>query len=241
MNGVRVIIVEDEPLIAADLNNQLRKAGIEVLAIFESGEEILAHLKTEEPDLILMDVRLFGDLDGVDTAHEINKRHDIPILFLTANTDHATFNRAKLTFPHGFLSKPFRIKDVLHALELALELDIEPSDGEIQETEKYLPDRVFIRKQEYLHKVMYQEILYLEADRAYCKVVTEKNTFMLSQTLGKIEQKIRVPYLLRVHRSFIINIQNVDKISDGYVHLNKHRIPVSRSHRDQLARVFNTF
>jgi len=240
MKGARVIIVEDEPLVAVDLRNQLQKAGLEVMAIFESGEEIIAHLKIEEPDIILMDVRLFGDLDGVDTAHEINKRHDIPILFLTANTDHTTFNRAKLTFPHGFLSKPFRIRDVLHSIELALETSIEEKEIDSDSSEKYLADRVFIRKQEFLYKVMYQEILFMEADRAYCKIVTEKNDFTLSQTLGKIEQKIKVPYLLRVHRSFIINVQNVDKISEGYVHINTHRIPVSRAHRDELARVFNT-
>ncbi len=241
MKDVRVIIVEDEPLVAADLKNQLRKAGLDVVAMFESGEEIIAYLKGDDADVILMDVRLYGPLDGIDTAHEINKRHNIPILFLTANTDNQTFKRAKLTFPHGFLSKPFRIKDVLHSIELALEESESLEETASESSEKYLPDRVFIKKNEYLHKVMYHDILYIEADRAYCKIVTLENSFTLSQTLKKIEDRIKVPYLLRVHRSFIINTHNVDKISEGFVYINEHRIPVSRSYREALGKVFDTF
>ncbi len=240
MSQVKVIIVEDEPLVAADLRNQLHKANYQVLDIFESGEDLLNALEELQPEIILMDVQLYGELDGVDTAHEVNKRFDIPVLFLTANTDKTTFRRAKLTFPHGFLSKPFRIKDVLHSIELALEMNAEDQEAE-DSSEKYLIDRVFIRKQEFLHKVMYEDILFIEADRAYCKIVTADNTFTLSQTLKKIEDKIKVPYLLRVHRSFVVNTQNVDKISEGYVYIGKHRIPVSRSHRDELSKIFETF
>ena len=239
MDRIKVVIVEDEPLVAFDLKKQLEKTGMAVSDIFESGEEVLESLKQSVPDIILMDVRLYGSLDGIDTAHEINKHYEVPILFLTANTDSGTFNRAKLTFPHAFLSKPFRIHDVLHAIELALEM----SDGGSGEShsEKYLSDRVFIKSSEYLQKVMYAEILYLEAEGAYTNIITEEKKYVISQTLKKVESKIEVPYLLKIHRSFIINIQNVDKISDGFVHIGKHRIPVSRTHRDELYKMLNIF
>jgi len=239
MERIKVIIVEDEPVVAFDLKRQLEKTGLKVIEVFESGEEILAYLKDELPDIILMDVRLYGSLDGVDTAHEINKKYNIPILFLTANTDTDTFNRAKLTFPHAFLSKPFRIKDVMHAIDLALEIDDQPSGQD--QSEKYLPDRVFIRTNDYLQKVMYEDILYIEAEGAYTKIVTAEKDFLISQTLKIIVSKIQVPFLLKVHRSFIVNTQNVDKISEGYVCIGDHRIPVSRAHRDELNRVFNVF
>ena len=90
---------------------------------------------------------------------------------------------------------------------------IDTAEEETSESsEKYLPDRVFIKKNEYQHKVMYEDILYVEADRAYCRIVTLENSFTLSQTLKKIEDRIKVPYLLRVHRSFIINTQNVEQL-----------------------------
>lgn len=239
MAGVKIIIVEDEPLVALDLKRQLEKTGFEVIQVFESGEEILEFLKQEQPDIILMDIQLFGALDGIDTAHQINKNYEIPILFLTANTDKTTFNRAKLTFPHAFLSKPFRIKDVLHSIELAMDMEKEDA-GSIQ-SEKYLTDRVFIRTNEYLQKVMYDKILYLEAEGAYTKIATEDRDFLVSQTLKKVEERIQASFLLKVHRSFIINIKNVDKLSEGYVHIGDIRIPVSRAHKEELVRVFNMF
>lgn len=239
MNTIKVIIVEDEPVVAFDLKRQLEKSGLEVTDLFESGEEILAHLNEMVPDIILMDVNLIGSLDGIDTAHEINKKYRIPILFLTANTDRDTFNRAKLTFPHAFLSKPFRLTDVLHAIDLALELNSDTPNEEL--TERYLADRVFIKSKDHLQKVMYDQILYLEAEGAYTKIVTSDKNFMVSQTLKNTEAKIKVPYLLRVHRSFVVNTENVDKISEGYVHIGNKRIPVSRAHRDDLNKVFNIF
>jgi DNA-binding LytR/AlgR family response regulator len=239
MDGIKVVIVEDEPLVAFDLKKQLEKTGMFVSGIFESGEEVLDSLKKDVPDIILMDVRLYGSLDGIDTAHEINKYHDVPILFLTANTDSSTFNRAKLTFPHAFLSKPFRIHDVLHAIELALEM--KDDDAAESHAEKYLPDRVFIKNNDFLQKVMYDQILYLEAEGAYTKIITEDKNYVVSQTLKKVESKIQVPYLLKIHRSFIINTKNVDKISEGFAHIGKHRIPVSRAHRDALYKMFNIF
>ena len=237
----RVVIVEDEPIVAFDLKRQLTKEDFDVLTICESGEEILEFLRRDVPDVILMDIRLFGDRDGIDTAREINQQYDIPILFLTANTDQETFRRAKLTFPHGFLSKPFRIKDVVYAITLALES--QPKAHKVQDDSsiKYLGDRVFVRKNEFLHKVMFHDILFIEADRAYCKIVTEKESFTLSQTLKRLEDKIEAPYLIRVHRSFIANVRNVDKMTEGFLHIGQHRVPVSRAHRDEITRYFHTF
>ena len=237
MNNTYVIIVEDEPLIAADLEMQLSKAGLNVIETFESGEEIINYLKDgETPHVILMDVQIFGNLDGVDVANKINKAHNIPIIFLTSNTDMRTFKRAKMTYPHAFLSKPFRIKDVLHAIELALE--------EIGQEEKVeleiLPDRIFIRNKGGLEKVLFTNILLLEADGAYTKIITRDKTFVLSQTLKKTEEKIMADFLIRVHRSFIINIGNVDRITDGYVHLDKYKIPVSRGRKERLLSLFKT-
>ena len=239
MSTIRIVIVEDEPIVAADLKNQLGKAGMEVLKVFESGEDVLDFLKKDQPDIILMDIHLYGALDGIDTAHEINKLYEIPVVFLTANTDKQTFIRAKLTLPHAFLSKPFRVKDILHAIELALNMVQENSEKDIIYAQKYLDDRVFIKSHLHFQKVMFDQILYIEADRAYVKIVTHEKAYTLSQTLKKIENKIKAPYLLRVHRSYIINIQNVDRISEGYVYLGKHKIPVSRAHREMLFKTFS--
>ena len=221
MQDIKVVIVEDEPIIAADLASQLRKQGLNVMETFEDGEGVLEFLKNEEPDLILMDIQLYGDLDGIDVANQINVKYHIPIIFLTSNTDEGTFKRAKLTYPHAFLSKPFRIKDIMHAITLALESNEEENDLE------FLTDRIFIRHKDSLEKVLFSNIFFIKADGAYTKIATAEKEYIVSQTLKRIEEKIATPNLLRVHRSYIVNIHNIDRISEGYVHIGNEKIPVS--------------
>lgn len=236
MDNVKVVLVEDEPIIAADLTSQLIKQGLTVLGSFEDGEGVLEYLKMETPDIILMDVKLFGDLDGIDVANQINKKYQIPIIFLTSNTDSTTFNRAKLTFPHAFLSKPFRISDILHSIELA----IEESHSVKEKNHEILEDRIFIKNRDSLEKVLFSKIFYIKAEGAYTKVVTEEKEYILSQTLKKTEERITANYLFRIHRSFIININNVDRISEGHLYIGKNRIPLSRTYRDEVLQLFKT-
>ncbi len=120
MKKIRVLIVEDEPIIAADLEDRLIAMGYEVADQCSSGEEALRLLQRENADLILMDIQLDGALDGIETAQKILEKNLLPIIYLTSNTDDATFARAKSTHPAAFLTKPFRGKDLQHAIELAI-------------------------------------------------------------------------------------------------------------------------
>lgn len=236
MKTKKVLIVEDEPIIAADLSVQLKKAGMEVLETLEDGQSTLDFVDHTKPDVLILDINLFGSLDGIDVANQINKKKNIPIIFLTSNTDNKTFQRAKLTYPHAFLSKPFRISDVLHAIELALGQDEQSDENDTQ----YMDDRVFIRNKNSLEKVLHNDILYIVADGAYSTIVTEHKEYILSQTLKKTDKKITSKHLIKVHRSYIVNIHNVDRISEGYLYIGKHKIPVGRSHRDNFLKLFQT-
>lgn len=232
----KITIVEDEPIIAADLKIQLEKSGLEVVDIFDDGTEALSGMKINLPDIVIMDINIFGDLDGIDVANQINKTFDIPIIFLTSNTDAATFKRAKFTYPHAFLSKPFRIKDILHAIELSVS-DI---DKKTTDELEFLSDRIFIRNKNSLEKVFFNNIHFIEAQGAYSKIVTADKEYVLSQTLRKTEEKIKSPQLMRVHRSFIVNVQNIDRISEGFLYSGENQIPVSRTHREELLKRFRT-
>ncbi len=237
MGLIKLIIVEDEPLIAEDLSNQLKKADFHVIQLFESGQEIIDHLKDgEAPDLILMDINLYGPLDGVDTAHVIHNNHDIPIIFLTSNTDSTTFKRAKSSLPFAFLSKPFRINDVIHAIELA----VETKNNEVDDSLQFTDDRIFIKTINALERVSYDEILFLEADGAYTKMITDSSTLTLSQTLKKTEAKIEAANFVKIHRSYVVNINNVERVSDGYVFIKEHKLPMSRAYREPFLRMFKT-
>jgi signal transduction histidine kinase len=114
------MIVEDEAVVALHIAQCLAALGHEVTAVARSGSEAVQHAAAQHPDLILMDVRLEGGMDGIEAAKEIRARADIPIVYLTAYADEPTLQRAKITEPYGYLLKPFQTRDLQINIEMAL-------------------------------------------------------------------------------------------------------------------------
>lgn len=117
---IRLVIVEDEAIIAADLGERLEQLNYEICGIAASGIAGIAEAELQKPDLILMDIRLSGAMDGVEAAAIIRKNLDIPVIFLTGNSDNSTMQRAKLTEPYGFIVKPFRDTELQAAVEIGI-------------------------------------------------------------------------------------------------------------------------
>jgi two-component system, cell cycle sensor histidine kinase and response regulator CckA len=120
MTKTHILIVEDEGLIAKDLQGILRRLGYHVPMTVGTGEQAVASARENRPDLILMDIQLRGEMDGVEAAASITAERDVPILYLTANSDEATFLRAKGTDPFGFLVKPYEERSLQAGIEMAL-------------------------------------------------------------------------------------------------------------------------
>lgn len=116
----RIMVVEDEHIVALDIKMHLERHGYEVPATYPSGEEALAAIGEVEPVLVLMDIRLQGELDGLQTAEEIKRRHNIPVILLTAYADEQTIERAKASQPFAYLIKPFQERELRTAIVLAL-------------------------------------------------------------------------------------------------------------------------
>jgi len=116
----RLLIVEDECIVAMDLENRVRRMGFEVVGSFGSGEEALRNAAALMPDLALMDIRLAGGMDGVQAAAELRRAHGIPVVYLTANVDAALLERAKATEPLGYVLKPFEERALFATIETAL-------------------------------------------------------------------------------------------------------------------------
>jgi diguanylate cyclase (GGDEF)-like protein/PAS domain S-box-containing protein len=120
MNPVKILIVENENIVAWDIQNILEGLGYTVTAIASSGAEAIQQVAATNPDLVLMDIRLQGEMDGVEASEEIYSRFNIPVVYLTAHADETTLKRAKITEPFGYIIKPFQEKELNATIEMAL-------------------------------------------------------------------------------------------------------------------------
>lgn len=240
MNKINsILIVEDEMIIAANLSLQLTHLGYDVTGITSRADEVLLHISRRVPDIILMDINLKGDLDGIEVTQLIQKGYKIPIIYLTANSDEANFNRAKATNPYAFVSKPFKKLDLQRAIELTLvriqeERHDEKNMDLASEEPFILSDCIFIRSHEKMVKVCISNILYIEAERNYCKIHCKDREHLLVMTLKDIEEKLISNTLLRIHRSFIVNLSHIDEIAANHVVIAKKAIPLSADLKKKL-------
>jgi len=120
MPEIKILIVEDEAIVAEDIRNSLQSLGYTTFAVVSSGEEAIAKIEEDRPDLVLMDIVLKGDIDGIEAASQIHSRFNIPVVYLTAFTDKKTIERAKLTEPFGYIVKPFENRELHTTVEMAL-------------------------------------------------------------------------------------------------------------------------
>ncbi|MFI4982987.1 MAG: response regulator, partial [Nevskiales bacterium] len=120
MAKARIMVVEDEIIVARDLARILAQLDYEVPALVTSGEEALERAAALRPDLVLMDIHLAGQMDGIAAAQAIRQQHEVPVVFLTAHSDEATFKRAEITEPYGYVLKPFEERELAIAVSVAL-------------------------------------------------------------------------------------------------------------------------
>lgn len=242
---VKILVVEDEMIIGAKISMQLTALGYEVTGVLPRGEEALLHLEQNKPDIVLLDIQLKGAMDGIETARRIHLKGDIPVIYVTANTDEATFNRAKATRPHAFIAKPFKQLDLHRAIELTISRMAEAATGSMElsegEEQPYiLSDRIFIRHKEKMLKLMLADILFIEADRNYSRIFTAGKEYLLSTTLKTIEQKLPLQLFQRVHRSYIINLLHVEEVGEHQVRIGQKQIPLGQGMREQLLQRMQT-
>lgn len=116
----KILIVEDESIVALNIKNRLEKLGYAVVATISSGEVAIQTAAETFPDLVLMDIKLKGKIDGIEAATKIRSQLQVPVVYLTAYADDETLNRAKMAEPYGFILKPFESRDLCTAIEIAL-------------------------------------------------------------------------------------------------------------------------
>lgn len=245
---VSILIVEDEMIIGANISMQLTNLGYEVAGLLPGGEEAISFIRDNPADLLLMDIHLKGALDGIETVRKIQSFCDIPVIYLTANTDEAHFSRAKDTKPEAFISKPFKKLDLQRAVELTLSRtkgdkpkpDNETSTDEADGVPFILSDSIFVKDHEKMVKIVISNIWYVEAERNYCRIYSRQKEYLLVMTLKDLNQKLPTEHFVRIHRSFIINLTHIDEVGSNYVVVAGKAIPLSKSYKEGLLKRLRT-
>lgn len=241
---IKILIVEDEMLIGAKISLQLSNLGYEVTGIVARGKEAIQHITHERPDIVLLDINLKGDIDGIETAHLIKKEYEIPIIYLTANSDEEHFERAKITQPEAFISKPFKKLDLERAVAL-ISTKLRTSKNTLVNRETHrvavLDDSIFVRQRDELVKIYLQDILFVEADRNYCKINIRGKAYTIVMTLKEMDEKLTHLNFIRIHRSYVVNLSHIEKVGNTHLTIEKKILPVSKSYKEDLLKRLQTF
>jgi DNA-binding LytR/AlgR family response regulator len=236
-----VLIVEDDPLIAETLEEILECLEHKVTGIADSAHAALKELRSNPADVILLDIQIKGNVDGVELAQKIKEEYDIPFIFTTAFADSETIQRAKEKGPYGYIVKPYGINDINAALEVAFAnfemlQEIKKTPSTVSQLKN---NQLYIKADSRLIKIEDDDILYVEAKGDYAVFKTEEKGHIVHTTMKNIENKLDSNKFIRVHRSFIINLSKIIDIEDSNLLIGKKVIPVSRSNKEALIKRIN--
>ncbi len=244
MGPVKILLVEDELLTVENIKAVLHERGYEVTASVISEMQALEAIKENMPDLILMDICLNGKVEGINIAKTISKQYAIPIIYITQIENEDIFQKAKMTFPQNYLSKPFSNEALLHAIELAvLHQERSPSHSNFDQIAYKVLDRLFVQTHEgFYKKLLLADILYIKADTAYSEIHFEANGkssdsfYLISLSSNKLIARLGYPPLIKVHKSFHINIERLESIENASVSLKGANItiPIGRDFRNDF-------
>ncbi len=248
MSKTNILVVEDESIVAKDIQHSLKKLGYTVVGMCSTGEEAIKTAEELKPDLILMDIMLKGDMSGIEAAGQIREKFNIPIIYLTAYADESTLSKAKVSEPYGYIIKPFKEIDLHTSIEMAIykhekETDVKKERDFLYSIveNKESKDIIFVKSNSRLVKVKTTDIFFVEALKDYVVINTAGARYTIHSTMKDIEKKLPPSDFIRVHRSFIVRIDKIVAIEQPNLILeeDKKLIPIGGSYKDELSKRLN--
>src|SRR4051812_6190232 len=226
MEKLNIFIVEDESIVAKDIQNSLTKLGYNVVGFANNGKDAIERITELMPDLVLMDIMIKGNLTGIDVSEKIKETMNIPVIFLTAYADESTLSRAKITEPYGYILKPFKEIDLHSTIEMAIYKH--QKDAALLKERDFLyslvenkdgtqSDILFVKANSRLVKVYLKDIFYVEALKDYVIINTQYARYTVHSTMKDIEKKLGIVDFIRVHRSYIVRIEKIQAIENQTV------------------------
>lgn len=186
-----------------------------------------------QPDLVLLDIQLAGKKDGIDVAQKLNELYDIPFIFLTANSDIETIDRAKKVKPHAYIVKPFTKEELYVTIEIVFN---NFNDKKAEKTfTSHSKDFLFVKVGYVFKKIFLSELLYLESDANYVTLHLKSHKKVIARsTLNDFMEQIDQKIFFRVHRSYCVNINLIEDVFPTELSIQGIKIPIGKSYKDEL-------
>lgn len=233
---IKIGIVEDELLIAEKIKHLLLEIGYSVCEPVSTYEDALEMIQSEKPDLLLLDINLNDPKDGIDIARKVNERYQLPFIFLTANSDSGTIERAKAVKPYAYLVKPYTKDELFAAVEIAFN-NYRTAKNTLEKTTTISQNRpfTFVREQHRFIKIVFDSIVYIESMENYVVVHTKddkKST--IRSTLNEFLQQLPTDKFYRTHRSYAVHADLIEHIEPTEIVVFGHKVPLSNTYRAEL-------
>jgi DNA-binding LytR/AlgR family response regulator len=249
---IKILIVEDNVIIADDMQSMLEEIGYEIVDNVIVYEQAVEVLKSQQVDLVLIDIILASDKTGIDLGKHIRENYDIPFIFVTSNSDRATVENAKTVKPNGYLVKPFEQQDLYTSIEIALSNFIygkqnsdsthpnEDSNEDVPMSNSILKDSIFVKKQHLYYRIQFGDIQFIKADNVYLEVNTVDKKFLVRSPLKDYLEKLPQNKFYRAHKSYIVNVDHIDAINSKDIMINNTLIPISKDFKEFIISAMNS-
>ncbi|RPA70334.1 DNA-binding response regulator [Cyclobacteriaceae bacterium YHN15] len=216
-----ILIVEDELDLGQNIQELLKYLGYTVSGIIDNGKDVLDFLKENTPDLILMDIQIKGDIDGITLCKKIKSIYDIPVVYLTAFSDISFLDRIS-SYPYeGYLLKPFTVEELKTTVHLGL-------NAKKKKGIKPEKNIITIKDKGFTVPISTQDILFFQADGLYTKIQTKTKSYVVRDILKDLIDSIRSSRFIRVHKSYVINVKEIDSFNSKEIHIQDFVIPLRR-------------
>jgi len=225
---MRVLIGEDDVLIAEHLKTIIMSYNYEVVALAHNKDNIISNIESTMPDIALLDIRMKGKYDGIEIAEFVRQNYNFPIIFITAHSDNEILNRALETNPAGYIKKPFEPIEIKIAIDIAVK--------------NYVPlqfENALCVKDGYKSvNIPYYKILFLKADGVYTEIHTDKKVYVQRIGLQKLLESINASFFIQIHRSYVVNVNNIDEFFTNKLTIKNNNIPISRKYKCEVLSLF---
>lgn len=238
MSKVKILIVEDELIIAEDMKEILQELGYDVIGTACDSNEAKEILNNYEPDIALLDIQLRDGDNGINLAHYIRKNFNFPIIFITSYSDKATIERAKEVHPNGYIIKPFEKGDIFSSIEIAMsnffsQTNNKPTDSE--ENSYLFKEYLFVKKKFQFEKVRIQDIQWIQSEGNYLEMFCgNEKKYLIRSTFQELFENISLKTFLQVHRSYAVNFEYIDSIRTNEIVVGKVKIPIGKVYQESI-------